>query len=508
LLAEVTVRAPSALYASLRGLLPGAGAGAPTHAALALAAAANLPLSAANALLLERPCHAALVSGDGANVGSAVACRVRSGPELVVALSAGASAERRATSDPVTGLTVLASPGAPPLGVVDDFLVASNDEATLRAVGPYVARALAARSLPTEAVVLEVAAPALRGPLERSVRARWEAARDGLAVLAKQAASAEGRPPDFGDPEQILAFANERVAMLLELLQSCERLRLTFTPGAACLELRLALTPTPGGAADAATRALVVGSLQPLLSLPRATVGAGLFRFTAADCECGDDRPADAGSPATSASSLQVAKKALGRAFRSVLEQSDGTTVVALGVERALIVRRQTRAPAASEQALGELFRAARAPAISRALEPMLGKLLVREESLSVPGLDGSARRAELTVQGLGLQQAEVAWAARGDALWAVGGAGAKQRLAATVAAPEAERLGSNSAVGPLLARHEPAAFALLVNSGALTTGAAEPPSLLSFTRRDESAQLVLDVARADAERLVKVFVR
>ena len=508
LLAELTVREPAGLYASLRALIPGQGSAAPTNPALALAAAGDLPLVVANALVLERPCHGAVVSAGGSSTVSAVACHVRSGPELVQALSAGTSAARRAVLDAATGLTVLTSTTAPPLGVVDDFLVASTDEATLRAVGPYLARALPRRALPSESVVVEVPTSALKGALDRVVRARWQRARDGLAVLAKQAAAAEGRPPDFGDPELILSFANERVLTLLELLQSSDRVRLAFTPGAAGLDLRLALTPTPGGAAERATRALVVGSLQPLLSLPRTTVGAGYFHFTAADCPCGQDEPARPASNLAATTAVDVAKQALGSAFRTVLEESDGATFVGLGLDRSLVLRRQTRAASASERALAALFRAAREPTLARALEPVLGKVLVREDRTTPKGFPGGAQRAELTVPGLGLNRAEVAWATHDDVLWVAAGGETGKVLTAAVAAPNADRLGAESATGSLLARHEPAAFALLVNSGALPPGLPEPPSLLSFTRRDDSAVLELDLAEADAKRLMKVFLR
>src|SRR6185369_14040455 len=96
----------------------------------------DLPLPALGSLVLDRPAAGVLVERDGGGVAGIFGCRVRNQSEVLGALATKVPA---ASNDPKGELRVFSGSGRAVFGVVDDWLLVSNDEPALRAAALFVA---------------------------------------------------------------------------------------------------------------------------------------------------------------------------------------------------------------------------------------------------------------------------------------------------------------------------------------------------------------------------------
>jgi hypothetical protein len=487
LVAELVVPGPRALYGALRSLAASRAPMLPASPELALASVLGLPPQVAGALVLDRPLVAMAVVPEGAVTPRWVgACRVKSGAEL---------------SQVLGGRT--AAPGAPALGVVDDWLIIATDPKDVKSFGPYVARTLGARPPPAEALVIEVRAAALRGPATAVVRRAWTDARASLSVLAGQARESAGRPADFGDPGAILLAADERVAALLGLLESGERLRLALTLGEAWLALGLELDPSPGGAAEKAALSLPAGDLAPLLALPHGTLAGVLLRMSEADLDAlGNEGDAGVSGPFWSRlapSDAAALKRAVGQAAKSF-----GTTsVLGLLRDKSFVLTSVLREPASFERAVPELTRALRLPAVREPLAPLLGKLDPRETQTKFDGLDSPLHRLSVARATPREKGSEWWWGIRAGTLLLAGAPDPSATFSKLVKALPADTLAQSAALIAMAGRRSPSALALYADLSLLAAAPAPAPVLFTYGRREKSMRLELELSNAAASSVL-----
>jgi hypothetical protein len=460
-----------------------------------LATVLGLPAQAAGALLLDRPLVGAAVLREGsASLSFVGACRVKSGAELAQVLAGRA-----------------APPGAPALGVVDDWLVVADEPKALSSVGPYVARTLGARPVPSEALTIEARESALRGAASASLRAQWTASRAALSALAVQARASEGRPADYGDPAAILLAADERVATLLGVLESSQRLTLALTLVDSGLAPGLELEPSLGGAAEAATLALPSGDFTPLLALPRDTVAGVLWRTNEAELnalateagatepDAGASNPFWAGLPAKEAAPL---KRALAEAAKGF-----GTSF-AFGLlpDKTFALTSALRDPAAFERAAPGLTRALRLPPVREPLGTLLGKIEPSERQRKLPGLDSPLHQLTLVPKRGAEQGSEWWWGIRERTLLVAGAPEPAATFKKLVESAPADTLAANSGVAAMARRRVSAALAVYAELSLLEPNAGPAPLLFAWGRRERTLRLELELSNAAASRLLRRF--
>jgi hypothetical protein len=397
LVAELTVPEARRLWSSLRKLGGSRAESLPSSFELALFSAVDLPARAVGFVKPETPIVGVLVASPGAEPSGVFGVRTVRGSDLVAELTRREGATFRAVTDG-SPVTVLASDRpSPALGVVDDWLLVAHDEALLRAAGPYVARGLALRRPPEAPLTLEMDRAALAGPLLRAMKERWASVRAGLGTGAEQARLAHGRPADFGDPAAILALADQGVGALFDYVASARRVRATVRPVEDHLEVSLSLSAEPGGALAASVAELEVGSLEPLLALPRGVLVAGLSRSSESERSSAAENPADTLRSVLGPRLSEKDAAPLAEALRSYQRGSGAVTLLGTFSGGSIFLKQEARDPKELDRGFLGLLRALRAPALSEPLEPLFGKISPKESETHVSGIEGSVHRVELS---------------------------------------------------------------------------------------------------------------
>jgi hypothetical protein len=228
---------------------------------------AGLPITMAGEIDEAVPLvGAALREGKGPVVG-AVGVHVKSGDRLVDMLTRGEAARFDAKVDQATRITLLSDKVAPEsakvaLGVLGNYLLVGQKPADLLAVGPYVARTLSVAPVPKEEIALEIAEPALGGPILDAVKELRGHAETGAAALVPVGGLLDG---------------------LVSLLGDAKHARLTLALDGAAVHGRATVAPKPGnGPGSKLVADLAVGDAKPLLELPDTTTLGILWRESAA----------------------------------------------------------------------------------------------------------------------------------------------------------------------------------------------------------------------------------
>jgi hypothetical protein len=507
LLADGFVREPGRLYPALKQLGGPRARLLPAGFELVLSSALGLPAQAAGRLAPGRPLLGAWLVLEGGEVAGVLGVPLTSGVELVRDLARPGGAIQ-AELERASGITLLAPPEGPRLGVLDDWLLVSTTPEAIRVAGAYVARNLSRRALPPEPLVLEVPEAALSGPLVAALRARWTTQRAELAGAAEQAQKAHGRPADYGDPGAVLAFGDGAVGALLDTLASCRTLRFTLSPLEERLELVLELTPRPGGLAAQSIRTLAVGPLDALLALPATAVLALFTRAGENEAEAGVIDPAGALRGLFGQRLAEREAAAASAAFASFQRGRGATAAYALLADRTLLAKHDVRDRAELEAGVAGLLALLRAPAVKEPLAPLVGEISARESELRLPGSERPLRRLEI-VRARGADKPGL------EALWLVNETSAALSIAPdarpgfvalAAARPEAS-LAANPAVKAMAGRRSPAGFALYANLGPFGREPGDAQALVTFGKRGENARIEAELSRGGvlvlASRLV-----
>ncbi len=484
----VTLSVPNltALYAGVRALGGARASALPQSPELALAAVFGLPVQAASALLLEQPAAGAFVLGAEGAPSFVLACRVRSGSELVVALGKGGAPAWRATSDAASGLTTLTAKDGSAFGVVGDRLVFASAPAALDGAGAYVARVLAARPPAESALRLDVVAAAFPR-LASLLGARWQAARASLASLAASARAEAGRPADFADPQTLLAFGDEAVRGLASRVGSSRAATLTLMLPPARAELAFELEPVPGSVADAELQKSATGSLEPLLALPGESVLGVLSRASSptGTARAPDDHSFEA--------ALALAGRGLGE-----------TTVIGLLPDESAVMESDLGDAGALEQSEKGLVAGVNTPELRAVLAPFLGKGSARARTDRMIGFDAPVHHVVFPPARAGANAPELAWGVRGHEVLAAFGARGAAALASLVNRERTSTLASEPEVAAAAARRTAASFAALANLGGLAGAPAYV--LLACGKRGVAARFELELNGAAASFLTRLL--
>jgi hypothetical protein len=500
LLAELTVAEPRSLWGALKKLAGPRAALLPSSFELVLFSLLDLPPRVAGYVRPDSPVLGVGVAPPGAPAAFVLGVRLSRGSDLVGELASGQGAAFRAERD--GSLTVLARPsGGTVLGVVDDWLLASQDERALRTAGVYVARGLGARSLPDAPLTLEASRAALAGPVAAALRERWTALRAGLEQDARDARAARGRAPDFADPSALLGVADGAVGALLELVASTERLRLTVRPEPSHLELAMSLAPVANGALARSIASLEVGGLEPLLGLPSGVILGALSRSSDAERARAAEKPADALRAVLGARLPEKDAAPLAEALRSFHQGRGAVSVFGVFGDRSVFWRQDARDPKELERGLRGLVRALRLPALAEPLEALAGKLTLRESETRAAGVDGLVHRVELAKATAGAPSTALLLHVRGGAATLVAGALPDQVLATllrTDPSPE-----PSPALHELAKGAPPSSLALSADLALLRPAAGAAPALAVLGKRGNEGLFELELSAAACAALV-----
>lgn len=483
--ATLSVPSVAAFYGGMRALGGARASALPQSPELAFAAAAGLPVQAASALVLDQPAAGALLLAADGTPAVVFACRVRSGRELVLALSSGATPARHASIDS-SGLTTLTANDGSAFGVVGDWLVLASTTDALGKAGSYVARVLATRT-PAESSLRIDLAPAAFPRLAKLLGARWQAARTSLVALAVNARAEAGRPADFADPQAILGFADEAVRRLVARVDSSRAATLTLTLAPARAELALELEPVPGSVADAELKSSITGSLEPLLALPRESVLGVLSRGSS---------PAG-GMPAKDDHSLAATLVLAGRGLGE-------TTVLGLLPDESAVIESDLGDAALLEQSEKVLMAAVSTPELRAPLAPFFGKGSVRARTDRVPGFDAPVHHVVFPAARPGATPPELVWGVQAHEVLGAFGARAATSLPRLVNRERASSLAAEPELAAAAARRGAAAFAASVNLGGLAGAPAYV--LLACGKRAAAARFELELNGAAAGFLARLL--
>jgi hypothetical protein len=288
--AEVLMGQPDQTWKRLRAITGGPVNLMPVSYPVLVATLLGLPPTVSGAFDTDVPTVGAIVAPGPDEVTAVLAMHVKSGRELVAALTTGAQAKYAAKLDAASGVTVLepktASNALAALGVVGNHLIAAPKAELLTRFGPFVARTLPKRTMPSEGIVATFSKKGLATSVAGRLRARWKAYAGELQTADRKNRDLHGgRAPDFGDPMVALAGVGSAVERLALVLESSKQAKLTLVPRDDRLEAKLDVEPEPGGAAAKAIADMTVGDLAPLLVLPRAMDVVIVNRTTAASRE-------------------------------------------------------------------------------------------------------------------------------------------------------------------------------------------------------------------------------
>ena len=495
LMAELVVADASAFWKVSRELIGLRGATLPKRFEPVVAVVLGLPGSVANFLAADRPLFGVWLLADG-EPSLVLALKLRSAAELVLELTrsgGGYRAERDAASG-VTRLVGTAEGRA--LGVREDWLLVGDTAPALSAAGAYVTDVLAARPLPIEASRVTVPRAALAGPFTEWLRSRLDQLQKALAKSAEAATRAAGRRADFADPTAVLGLLERASAWLLALVADGEALRATVLPTPFRLELSLELEPRAGGPAARFAEALLLGPIDPLLTLPSGAACALLIQ--------GADATAapDAAHPSDVLGSLFGARLREGDAkrMRAVLERfargfrSRGA--YALYADHSLVARQAVRDAVEAERALEEGFALLDVPALSAPLAALVGPLAPRASTLRVGASNAAVHRVALGAPNGPNHGLEAFFRVDArDACVALGRA-ARARFAALSEPTANAVLGANPELRAAAERRGPVAYAAFLDLYALTPGRpAVLPVLASLSRRDGRPRLALELS-------------
>ncbi len=287
LLADVFVAQPDPTWKELRGLAGPGAALLPANYPILVTTLTGLPPTAASSIDAGLPVVGAVVDVGEGNPGLVLAAHLRSGRELIAAVTKGADARFDAKRNDETQITMLSpkNPGnAEPLGmgVLGNYLIVGTVPAAVDQAGPYVVRTLTKQAAPKEPIVAIASEKALAGPIATRIKAAWKRRREQLQEMELQARKARGgRAPDFGDPAAALLGIESAVDDLVSIVEGSKLAKLVVRPADRHLEAELEVTPKASGEAKKLVEELPTGDLSLLKSLPRGTSLALLSQSSA-----------------------------------------------------------------------------------------------------------------------------------------------------------------------------------------------------------------------------------
>jgi hypothetical protein len=490
LMAELWVSDPDRSWRKLRNQAGSRPALLPASFPMLAATLLELPHAVAGMFDANVPLLGALVTDPSGSAAWVLGLHVKSGRELAAALTSGADASYASRTDEASGVLLLepkskSNPTQPALGIVGNYLLVAESASVLFLAGPFVARTLPKRPPPSESIVLTARQQALAGPVAKQLQRLWREQASELKTLdQRNRQDRGGRAPDFGDPLAALNGVGASVDTLVELLKSARELRVVLEPLDDGLELRAELTPGQEGPAAEVVRELVVGGVEPLLTLPKNTLFGVLSRGSSSQREESaksmstrlralfGERLSDGDKALIDETFVQLARGRGDFAAYGLIECNGGVCAVMRGAAGDV---------SAFNSGLKSLLKFPRIKAFSEPLRQFVGEITVRPSSTSVPGLPGRVDRAALTLKparmqaaGRGAAQADVEtfellWRADSELVYAAAGRDAAPALLELTQGTKERSLASDALVSEAARRAGPVSFAAVVRPLAFT---------------------------------------
>jgi hypothetical protein len=437
---------------------------------------------------------------------------VVSGAELVASLTLGDSAKFRRVELGPRVVRLLPAPGAPEfngaLGVSGNYFLLATEVSALSDAGRFVAEAMPLRARQEPGLSLRSAEDALTRELARRLREGWQARRSALSARDRAERDAKGRPPDFADPQVLLAGADNTIESWLAVLDGSREVSLSVTPEADRLSAELALAPGPETAAALLSRELVVGSSAPLLQFPANTAAALLMR---AEEESNGLGPGDSVAQLFGSRLSAAQTERLVKALDAFAKSRHGATVIGFVPAPAPALLISCELSAKGEDAFADAF----ADALSLVELPTVKGLVAG--SLGKPSLEqlrtsDGIRHARLRFRPSGHGASSglpstlsLSWRAKEGVGYIVVSPDEALGISAFT---EGSRLGSSA----WLTRSQPSladqrALELFVDTRLLAPGGPDDAKvLLSFGKRKEQIVVALDVAAPALPALSRLF--
>lgn len=532
LVAELFVAKPDQTWKRIRALAGGPVNLLPANYPVLVTTLLGLPPTSAGAFDADVASVGAVVSPAPDQLAVVLGIHVKSGRELIAALTTGNDPRFAAKMDAASGVTLLEPKrGAVDmaLGMVGNHLIAAQTEDHLKRFGPFVARTLPKRELPAEGIVANVPKKALSGPLAKKVRARWKAFSTELEQQdRKNREQRGGRAPDFGDPLVALRGVGAAVEGIAKALESSRHGRLVVLPRDDRLEARLELETEPGGDAARALEQMAVGDLAPLLALPLGMDAVVVNRTTAAG------REESARSLAEGAASLFGDR--LKAADKKKLEQvaldlaAGRGDVASYGLlaknERTTLVYRGTVADEKRfAQGVRGLLELAKVPALAEPVRQFVGDVSVTQSTAQVPGVDAKVQRARIKIEPspmrkvqaggriqVGPKELELLWfVENGVAYLALSSDPAAALVDLATASGDGTLAGDASSRGSVQRIGAGSSFALYAQPSRLGIGTSRKtstPLLVTLGKSNATGWVRLDADRAAVQALVSRFAR
>ncbi len=286
LVAEVLIPRPAQTWQRARALVGGPAAMLPQSFGMGAAMLLGLSPKVAELIDGDVPAVGAATS-DGAVELAVLAIHVRDGKKVLDDMTAGPQAKHLARVDEVSKVTLIEpKPGETSLnasmGVLGNYLLLGYAPDALLKVGPYAARTVSTRAMPTEDVVVVSQKEALGGPVRARIRGWWRDAKKTLEEAdQRDRARHGGKEPTFADPKAAVAKADQTFASLFALLGDLDEARVALSMDDAGAHLAARVKPaSKDGPASIEIGALTVGDAKPLAELPDDVSVAVLSRDT------------------------------------------------------------------------------------------------------------------------------------------------------------------------------------------------------------------------------------
>lgn len=292
LVAEGWVRSPDALWARVQNGVSGAVALLPPDVGSLVCAAVGLDAKLAPLVDGKGVSYFVAADAPGAELAWAAALPLKdvaAAKGLLIGSDASAYSARTESgmqvlarsSKPLEAAAAIA-PGAAP--GARGWIVVARDDAALARLGPYAWRTMPTLQAPESpaAVVAQVPAPALAGPLGARMRAQWADARQWLENADREQRERHGgRAPDFGDPRAIVASLDALMQRRIALVAQGRGARVEADAGDGDVHVDVRLVPGAAEAGADLVAAMRTGDERPMGAMPADTLFAMLSRSDA-----------------------------------------------------------------------------------------------------------------------------------------------------------------------------------------------------------------------------------
>ncbi|MFO0661543.1 MAG: hypothetical protein U0165_17180 [Polyangiaceae bacterium] len=465
LVAELFIPKPATTFTRLRNLVGGPAMMLPPAFGQAAGMMLGLPAAVGDQLDAEIPALGAVVV-EAERTYSVIGLHIKDGVRFINSATVGPDATLVAKADAASGVTILeGKPGGPTrpvrLAVSSNYLLLSPDAEGLTKLGPYIARTMPTKNVPTDEATILARHEALAGPVKGKIAGWWASTKADLEASDRAMREQHGgAAPTFGDPAGAVAKADATFQALFTIIADLSEARVTLNLDDTGTHIRATLKPSgPNGPAAQEFAAMVTGDPKPLLDMPADTLAAMMVR---------DSKDIRARSVADQMDSFDkvLAGKMSADDKKKLQEVLDGWSKgrgdwLFLGGAlapnaNALYARSAVADTAALDRGIRGLFELPKVPAFAEPIQHWLGEMKIavppkadKPDSVLVAKVDRKPQ--PLKIEGKEIrrdaEKFEVGWSVTGDSASYVISSDAKKSLTAMTEGTKTASFGSEPEV-------------------------------------------------------------